>query len=276
MSIKIIADSSSNIYTLSTLPFSSAPLRICTDEKEFTDTPDCSVDAMVAYLKSYKGKSSTACPGVGDWLAAFEGADIIYAVTITSGLSGSYAAACAAADQYKEEHPNAKILVIDSLSAGPELELIIEKLEEWITAGRSFEEISNDMPEYQKQTHLLFCLASVNNFARNGRVNPALAKLIGVLGIRMVGKASAQGTLELLHKCRGEKQSLPKIWQGMKESGYRGGKVRIAHCFNQNAANLLRESILEEFPGADVAITKCGALCSFYAEDGGILVGYEA
>ena len=275
MAIKIVADSSANLQTLSTVEFASVPMRICTAETEFEDTADCSVENMVSYLKQYKGKSSTACPGIGSWLDAFEGADQIFAVTITSGLSGSYAAASAAAEQYMEENPNAKVFVIDSLSAGPELALLIEKLEELIGQNRSFEEICQEITQYHKHTHLVFCLASVVNFSRNGRINPALAKIIGVLDIRMVGKASDEGTLQLLHKCRGAKQSLLKIVSSMKDNGFNGGKVRIAHCFNPNGANTVKELLLEQFPNLDIAIHQCGALCSFYAEEGGILVGFE-
>lgn len=275
MAIKIVADSSANLQTLNTVEFASVPMRICTAETEFEDTPQCSVKDMVAYLKQYKGKSSTACPGIGSWLEAFEGADQIFAITITSGLSGSFAAATAAAEQYKEENPHAKVFVIDSLSAGPELTLLIEKLEELIGENLPFEEICEKITGYQKRTHLVFCLASVVNFVRNGRISPALAKIIGVLDIRMVGKASDEGKLQLLHKCRGAKQSLVKLVNSMKENGFKGGKVRIAHCFNLPAANKVKELLLELFPNVNVKIHECGALCSFYAEEGGVLVGFE-
>lgn len=275
MAIKIVADSSANLQTLNTVEFASVPMRICTAETEFEDTPQCSVKDMVAYLKQYKGKSSTACPGIGSWLEAFQGADQIFVITITSGLSGSFAAATAAAEQYKEVNPHAKVFVIDSLSAGPELTLLIEKLEELIGENLPFEEICEKITGYQKRTHLVFCLASVVNFARNGRINPALAKIIGVLDIRMVGKASDEGKLQLLHKCRGAKQSLVKLVNSMKENGFKGGKVRIAHCFNLPAANKVKELLLELFPNVNVKIHECGALCSFYAEEGGVLVGFE-
>ncbi len=275
MATKIVADSSADLQTLNTVEFVSVPMRICTAETEFEDNAECSVENMVSYLKQYKGKSSTACPGIGSWLDAFEGTDQIFAVTITSGLSGSYAAATAAAEQYMEEHPDAKVFVIDSLSAGPELTLLIEKLEELIGQNLPFEEICERITQYHKRTHLVFCLASVVNFSRNGRINPALAKIIGVLDIRMVGKASEEGKLQLLHKCRGAKQSLIKIVNSMKDNGFQGGKVRIAHCFNLSGANTVKDMLLELFPNLNIKIHECRALCSFYAEEGGILVGFE-
>ena len=52
-----------------------------------------------------KGKTSTSCPNVADWLAAYEGAEQIFVATITGTLSGSYNAALLAAEEYKETHP---------------------------------------------------------------------------------------------------------------------------------------------------------------------------
>ena len=62
----------------------------------------------------------------------------------------------------------------------------------------------------------------------------------------------------------------------MKERGVAGGKTRIAHCFNLEAASRLREIILDAFPKADIFIEPTTALCSFYAEQGGLLVGFES
>ena len=124
-------------------------------------------------------------------------------------------------------------------------------------------------------THLSFSLESLTNLARNGRVNPAVAKIAGVLGIRVVGVASDVGTLEPLHKIRGEKKALEALYQDMKDRGYKGGKVRIANCFNEPAGQTLEGLIRAQFPQAEVSHEKCGGLCSFYAEKGGLLVGYE-
>ena len=62
----------------------------------------------------------------------------------------------------------------------------------------------------------------------------------------------------------------------MKEMGYRGGKVIIDHCLNEEAALQLKELLKREFSSADIRIGKTGGLCSFYAERGGLLVGFES
>ena len=273
--IKIVADSSANLLTLEKVPFDSAPMKVITSEREFIDDQALNVEGMVSWFSSYKGRSQTSCPNPADWLTAFGDAEEVYCVTITSGLSGSYNAACSAKELYESEHPERKVCVIDSLSAGPELELIIEKLEEWIGQGKDYDFISREIFAYTKKTGLVFMLESLKNFAANGRVSPAVAKIAGVLGIRIVGKASSEGTLEPTHKCRGEAKSLGAILNHLKEYGLNAGKVRIAHCFNEGAALELKKMIQKLMPKVQVQIRPCRGLCSYYAENGGLLVGFE-
>ncbi len=273
--IRIVADTSANVLALQRVDFSSAPLRIITAEREFVDNEELDVDGMINFFDEYKGRSQTSCPNPSDWLEAFGDADDVFCVAITSGLSGSYNAACAAKEMFEAENCGKRVCVLDSLSAGPELTLIIEKLEDLITQGIEYDEICREIRIYMQQTGLLFMLASLKNFAANGRVSPAVAKIAGILGIRIVGRASDKGQLEPLNKCRGEGHSLNTILAHLKGYGYVGGRIRIAHCRNEAAAMSLKERILTEFPQADIAITPCRGLCSYYAEKGGLLVGFE-
>ncbi len=272
--IKIVADSSANLLKLGNISFASVPLKIITNEREFVDDANLDVDCMVKWFDSYNDKSKTSCPNPLDWMNAFDDADEVYCVTITSGLSGSYNAACIAKEMYEDKY-NKRVCVIDSLSAGPELVLIVEKLEEYIEQNLSFEEICEKIEEYKQNTGLVFILESLKNFAANGRVSPTVAKIAGVLGIRIVGKASNEGTLEPTDKCRGETKSISALYNNLVKSGLSHGKVRIAHCCNENAAKELARLINEKLPKVDVAIHTCLGLCSYYAEKGGMLVGFE-
>ncbi len=273
--IKIVADSSADVLTLKEIDFGLAPLKITTKERDFIDNAALDVAEMVTWFDSYNGTSKTSCPNPGDWIAAFGDAEEIFCITITSGLSGSYNSASVAKGIYEGEHPGSRVYVIDSLSAGPELVLMIEKLEEYIGQGMSFEDICRNIEEYKKQTGLVFMLASLKNFAANGRVSPAVAKMAGILNIRVVGKASDQGTLEPLHKCPGEVKSLRAIVSHLKEAGLKTGKVKIAHCENESGATKLADMIRQAFPKVETGIHICRGLCSYYAEKGGMLVGYE-
>lgn len=274
MKVKIVADSSANMHTLEGVEFSSAPLTIRTADREFVDNESLDVLEMVDYLSKYKGKSGSACPGVGDWLDVFGDADEVYCVTIISSLSGSYNAAMTAKAQYEEENPGKKVFVLDSYSAGPELKLLIEKIRDLVSEGKDFDTVCKEVVEYKKKRScLLFCLESLKNLANNGRTSSAVAALCSVVGIRVVG--DVKDGLHPTDKCRGEKKAIATLFKNMKAKGYAGGQVIIDQCYNEAAANTLKNTIKAEFSEANVRIEKTFGLCSFYAEKGGLMIGFE-
>ncbi len=275
MNFKIVVDSSADIRSIPYgVPFGVAPLKIITSQKEYCDDGELDVHAMLDDLEKYKGRSGSACPNTEDWKKEFYGFDNIFCVTITSGLSGSYNSAHIAANEYINDNLKAKVFVIDSLSTGPEIAMVVEKLAQLIENGNSFEDIKEQILSYKNTTHLIFALESMHNLANNGRINHVVAKFAGALGIRVIGKASLQGTLEMTDRSRGSKKMIADIIKNMSSNGYAGGRVRIHHCENPSAASELKERILKACPKADIDIAQTGALCSFYAERGGLIIGY--
>ena len=275
MNTKIVVDSSASLYTLQGVDFECVPLKIITDDAEYLDNGTMDALGMAQTLRTYKGKTSTSCPNVSDWLAAYEGADEVYAITITGTLSGSYNAAQLAAEEYQQENPGKRVFVLDSLSTGPEQRLLAEHLRDELAAGKEFDAVCEEMLRYHKHTHLLFSLESLANLARNGRVKPAVAAVARMLNIRVIGKASDVGELDVLCKTRGEHGALERIVLELKGHGYTNGKVIIAHCGNPAAAERLMHMVRAVFEGAQVRVTECGGLCSYYAELGGLMVGFE-
>ena len=271
----IVLDSSADTAAEKTLPRKLVPLKIITSEKEYVDNAELDVGAMIADLRTYSGRSSTSCPNPQEFIAAFGEAKYVFCITITGSLSGSHNAALTAAHEYTEKHPERRVCVFDSLSTGPELLLAADAIEKAALEGKSFDEVSEMLDCFRDKTGLIFMLESLQNLANNGRVSPLAAKAASVLGIRVVGKASDEGTLEQLEKCLGGKKALKSIVSNMKAEGYTGGKVGIAHCMNETAAKSLSALLLAEFPEAKTEIHPCGGLCSFYAEEGGLLVGFE-
>lgn len=275
MSSRIVLDSSGNLRRFEGVDFASVPLKIMAGDREFVDDEAANVEEMVHFLSEYKGKATTSCPGVGEYLEAFGEAEHVYCITLTSNLSGSYNAAEVAARTYQEQHSDRKVHVFDSLSTAGEMALLAEKMVELIKENAPFNTVVQQIKDYQQKTRLLFSLESLHNLANNGRVPGAVAALAGILGIRLIGKASDVGTLQPIGKARGEKKLVPELMKHLCEMGYQGGKVRIDHCHNLNAATKLRDAILDRFPAADIRIGVNGALCSFYAEKGGLLIGFE-
>ena len=274
MHYQIVSDSSSTIFGMEGVCYTTVPMKIIA-EKEYVDAPGLDVRGMVDDLRAYKGKSGSSCANAQEWLEAFGDADMVFGVTISRNLSGSYNAAAAAAREYAEAHPERRIHIFDSLSAGPEMAMVIEKIVQLVQEGLPFEEIVAGVRAYQNYTHTLFCLESMNNLARNGRVSPAKAKLASVLGIRACGDAQ-NGQIIPTQKPRGQKKATEVLAAMIRERGFTNGSwLRIAHCFAEDRAQLLVDAVKKDFPDARYTVEPTTALCSFYAEEGGLIIALE-
>lgn len=279
MTWKIVADSGCDYRTIENLAvdtlFESVPLTIQVGDEIFIDNAQLNIDDMMEKMYATSSASKSACPSPDDYMKAFDGASNIFVVTITGTLSGSHNSAQVAKKLYLEEHPNVNIHIIDTLSAGGENDLIIKKLNLLIGQGLSYEEVVTEITAYQAKTKLLFVLAKVDNLVKNGRLSKLLGAVVGLLNIRMVGEASQDGKLELLQKARGAKKSLIAAFDELIKAGYAGGQIIIAHRNNLKFCQQFSEMVRERFPQAVIEVIPTSGLCSFYAEENGLLMGYE-
>lgn len=280
MTWKIAADSSCDlregIEPFPGLSFAIVPLKIRVGVEEFTDDENLDLAAMKRALKSFDGPTSTACPSPEEWAREMEEADCTVAVTITSALSGSFNSAVAARHMVMEQHPEKKILVLDSKSTSGQMALVVRRLRELIAQGLSFEEVAQEIAAYNHSLRLLYTLSTFDNLVRNGRMNKLVGFVAGKLGIRIVAEASRKGTIEVLHKVRGQSRALDTLVAEMKRQkpDLDGCEIVISHCDNPLGVRYLRERLGAEFPGARVTVVETGGLTSYYAEDTGILVGF--
>lgn len=275
MVTRIVSDSSCDILELDGVDFVSVPLKIRTEIKEYTDDGNLDVEGMVSELLSHHGRSYTACPSPLEWEAAFEGADNICVFTITKNLSGSYNSAHTARNEHLAAHPEKKIHIVDTLSAGPEITMAVLRMNDLLLSGMEFEAACKETDSYILSTGLVFALKSLHNFAQNGRVGKLAAAACGALGIQVIGCASPEGTLSLLAKARGAAKTYAELIAQMEQAGYCGGRVLIAHTMNESGAKAIKQALIEAYPNTDISCHSMRGLCSYYAEKGGILIGFE-
>ncbi|HFI0143074.1 TPA: DegV family protein [Streptococcus suis] len=276
---KIVADSGCDYRQLKNLApdteFVSVPLTIQVGDQAFVDDANLDIDHMMEVMEASKSAAGSACPSPQAYQAAFEGAENVIVITITGGLSGSFNAARVARDMFVEEHPEVNIHLIDSLSAGGEMDLLVDEINRLIATGLEFDELVEAITTYQENSKLLFVLAKVDNLVKNGRLSKLVGTVVGLLNIRMVGEASSEGKLELLQKARGHKKSVTVAFEEMKKSGYNGGRIVMAHRNNAKFFQQFSDLVKTEFANATIEEVATSGLCSFYAEEGGLLMGYE-
>ena len=279
MAWMIVSDTSCDIRELSPLSpgvqFSLVPFKIRIGEREYVDLPTLNVPQMIQAMTDYNGASTTACPSPEEWAEKFLQADQVIAMTISSNLSGSYNAAVAAREMVLEEHPDKQIFVLDTLSCAGALSAAAALANRMIGEGADFSQVCTALEQSSRAGHILFALASFDNLAKNGRVSKVVGFIAGRLNMRVLGRRTNDGKIDFFFKTRGEPRVLARILEQMDRDGFDGSThVQISHCNNINAAGLLVHGIRSKWPDTDIEVVPCGGLCSFYAQEQGIIITY--
>ncbi len=273
--IKLIIDSSSNMKSDPDHNVEVVPLTISFGGKDYIDDQNLNIREFLNDMNQNQVAGKTTCPSIQAWLNALEGTEKAIIITMTSGMSGTFSSALQAKTMYEEKHPTSQIIVVDSRSAGPELTIVLHGIEKMIQGDIRFVDLEEVIAKFRMRTHLLFILQSLHNLSLNGRVSPVAAKVASLLKINLIGTASKEGKLEPLTKARGMKKAMRELLKYMKDDNYHGGEVIIDHCENEKDAEIIKDKILAEYPDAQVTIRPMRGLCSFYAEEGGIMVGFH-
>lgn len=255
--------------------YERVPFSLQIEDKVFVDNLDLDIDKMMEEMYASPEPARSACPSPEAYLSAYKGAENVIVLTLTAGMSGSYNSAIVAEKMLKEENDNVNIHIINTLSAGGQNDLFLLKINELIKEGLSFDEVVAKMNEYQKNTKLIFSLEKVDNLVKNGRLSKLAAAVVGLLNMRMVGEGSKEGTMHLLHKVRGEKKAVAAVVAEMIKAGYKGGRAVITHRNNESICQKIEEKLKEKFSNIEFIAVPTSGICSFYGEEGGMLLGYE-
>lgn len=177
-----------------------------------------------------------------------QGYDILH-LAFSSGLSGTYASCCAAAQEMREKYPERRIEVVDTLAASLGEGLIVYKALKLKSEGKTMDEVFAWLQENMLHLCHYFTVDDLHFLHRGGRVSKAAAVMGTMLGIKPVLHVDDAGHLIPLIKVRGRRQSLAKLVDYMQElsKGYDNDIVFISHgdCEEdaQYVANQVRERL---------------------------------
>ncbi len=280
MKWNIVADSSCDIVELPNLApdaeFTIAPLKIYVGDKEFVDNAALDPLVQLEAMKTNKSTTSTACPAPFEWAAEFEKGEFCFGVTISSQLSGSYNSAIVARDMVLEKYPEKKIHIFDSRGTSGEEILLLVRINSLIKAGRDFDEIVNEVEQYNNTLQLTFVLFNYTNLIKSGRMSPITGAIATRLGIRAVAMKTPKGEISVLSKQRGDNKVYNYIvhqMAGMKD--LKNSTIIISHVRNEEGARKIKALRAEHYGATNVAIIPCRGLCTFYADDGGLIISYD-
>ena len=216
----------------------------------------------------------SACPSPERYMQSYvTDADNVYAIALSSKLSGSYNSAVLGKKLYHEKYGDKNIYVLDSKSASCGQTQLLYKIMEWEDEGASFEDITQRLEEYVKNMHTYFVLENLDTLRKNGRLSSVKAFVASTLNIKPVMGAD-MGTIIQVGQGIGMKKALAKMVEyALKEAGDTSKKAAmISHCNNPAAAKSVLAQLEEKAKFANVKILDTGGISSMYANDGGVIL----
>lgn len=255
--------------------FESVPLVLTVGEETIVDDETFNQGEFLKKVAACEECPKSACPSPEKYMKAFEcDAERVYAVTLSSELSGSYNSAVLGKNLLLEEQPEKKIHVFNSRSASVGETLIAMKIEECEKAGFSFEEVVRTVEEYISGQNTFFVLENLDTLRKNGRLSGVKALVATALKIKPVMGATEEGMICQLDQARGMNKALVKMMEHIvsKTADGENKVLAISHCNCPERAEMLRDAIAEKMNPARIVVLDTAGVSTMYANDGGIIV----
>lgn len=150
------------------------------------------------------------------WRPILESGKDVLHVCLSSGISGTYAAACMARDSIAQEYPDRKVIVIDSVTASGGQGLLIDKLADLRDEGMSLEDLAAWTEAHKAEIQLWFITTDLTFLIRGGRVSKAAGLLGGMLNICPMLHVEADGTLAVKEKVRTKRKAFRRQVEKME------------------------------------------------------------
>jgi len=277
MAYKIIGDSCTDITEEMKQEgmVSLVPLTLSVEGEEFVDDESFNQKVFIEKMKASEECPKSACPSPERYMQEFEGQEECYVITLSSRLSGSYNSAVVAREMYLEEHPDAKIEIVDSRSASCGQMLLAVKLKELKEMGLDFATVKEKITEFRDRMETKFVLESLENLRKNGRLSRVTFAICNVLNIRPV-MAADDGEIIKIDQVRGHNKALMRMIEHIEKDArdVTNKILGISHCNNRERAEMVKQEILKRLPFKDCIIVNTAGVSTLYANDGGIIVSY--
>lgn len=227
------------------------------------------------YSRVRGGESATtSAVSVGDFEAEMRkilssGRDIL-CINFSSALSTTYQSASIAADDLREEFPEARICIVDSLCASLGQGLLVWLCGRERRRGRTVEQVRDFAEETKGRICHWFTVDDLNHLKRGGRIGAATALFGTMLSIKPVMHVDDGGHLVPVGKARGRRASLLALVDEMEKTAPEPEKqtVFISHGDCLGDAELVAEEVRRRFGTADIHINYVGPVIGSHSGPG--------
>lgn len=277
MSFKVIMDSCGEMTEEMKQDerFEAAALTLTVGGEDIVDDESFDQSSFLKKVAASPECPKSACPSPERYMKGFEAdVDHLYAVTLSSELSGSYNSAVLGKNLLLENRPEQKIYVFDSRSASVGETLVAMKIRECEEQGMAFEQVIETVEAYIDSQNTYFVLENLETLRKNGRLSNLKAFVASALKIKPVMGSTPEGTIVQLDQARGINKAMMKmvdyVAQRAKDSEEK--VLAISHCNCPARAEIVKEAILQRVSVKDVVILDTAGVSTMYANDGGVIV----
>lgn len=230
MTFKIISDSSCDLdkNTLKELDLEILKIKSTDDKGEDIKEEMTNKEIYKAMREGKFFKTSQIT--YYEYLKKFEelaekGIDFI-CITLSSGLSGTYANAYMAKKEIEEKY-NVKVEVIDSLAASVGFGQITYFAGLAAKNGASYEEVVSLIKFLVEKTKHIFTVFDLKYLYEGGRVSRTKAKISSVLNILPILEVDDEGKLYMSEIVRGKNKSYKRMVEIISEKSTSDGSDRV-------------------------------------------------
>lgn len=253
------------------------PLKYTIDGETYTDMEGLSAKEFFAKLR--EGKMATTSQinpeEAREYLETFlkEGKDVLH-LGFSSGLSGTYNSMRIAAEELKEEYPDAKIYIIDTLCACMGEGLLLYYTLKQKAEGKTIEEAAQWVEENKLHVCHNVTVDDLHHLHRGGRVSKTAAVLGTMVQIKPIIHMDNNGCLQVIGKERGRKKALNKIvdMAAKQIAGWENDMAMITHGDCLEDAEYVAKQVREKLGIQEVLINNIGTVIGSHTGPGVVAV----
>ena len=283
---RIVTDTSSNLPTayLQAENITVIPFTFHTESGEQSCMDTASFDAKAFYTAMRNGEKVTTSQippqrFVDNIRPMLENGEDVLFVSMSSGISGSYASSKIAANQLAEEFPERKILTVDTYSASLAEGIVVMRAVECRKEGLSIDETYQILRALRHRIAQIFTVGDLRYLKRTGRLSNLEAAVGTVLQIKPLLKGDPEGKIVCFAKVRGRQRAIEEMAKRYKELAVspETQTVCISHADCEADAQILASMLRRSKAPKDILIVDYepvtgshvgpGALALFFVSD---------
>ncbi|WP_164671046.1 DegV family protein [Virgibacillus doumboii] len=281
MNIQLMTDGGADVpkHLSDSINLITVPLYLHFQDQQYKAGVTIDLETFNEKMKKSDELPRSSAPSPNDFYEAYKQVDKdspIIMLSLTKGLSVTYENAVLGKNMLLEEEPDRKIEVINTKTASCGLALLLHEAKTKINENYSYEQLIDHLYERVEQTTTLFVLKTLENLILGGRLDKVRGTIAKTLNIKLLMKASEEGTIEVAEKVRGDKKSIRRFVEQIGEytKDFEDKVISMTHCNAEDRAKKVLGEITTKYPFNDALLTEMGPLISTYAGNGGLVISF--